>query len=102
MRTWRETATLIARSARPPGWHPLGRAILSVVFVVPDHQRRDLDNLIAGTKPLTDGIVDAGILVDDSTRVIVSASYSWRYQRGVSATIYRIEGDPDTQELWGS
>ena len=38
----------------------------SVTFVLPDKRRRDLDNLVALVKPLLDGAVDAGIMVDDS------------------------------------
>jgi Holliday junction resolvase RusA-like endonuclease len=57
---------------------------------VPDRRRRDLDNLIASTKPLTDGIVASGLLADDSGDVIRSVSYSVRYEKGVSETIYRI------------
>lgn len=96
---WRGDARKLAHAARPAGWHPLGRAIVRVTFVIPRKGRRDLDNLVASTKPLTDGIVDAGILVDDSTEVIVSLSYDWRYEKGVDATIYVIEGDAATQEL---
>lgn len=96
---WRAAACLLAKEARPSGFVALGRAHMRVTFVVPRHGRRDLDNLISSTKPLTDGIVDAGILVDDSTEVIVSLSYDWRYEKGVDATIYVIEGDAATQEL---
>lgn len=31
---------------------------------------RDADNLIAGVKPYIDGLVDAGIMVDDSVKVV--------------------------------
>jgi crossover junction endodeoxyribonuclease RusA len=63
---------------------------IAIEFVVPDRRRRDLDNLIASTKPLTDGIVASGLLADDSGDVIRSVSYSVRYEKGVSETVYRI------------
>ncbi len=63
---------------------------IAIEFVVPDRRHRDLDNLIASTKPLTDGIVASGLLADDSTEVIRSVSYSVRYEKGVTETVYTI------------
>ena len=40
--------------------------LATVTFVVPDHRRRDVDNLLAALKPCWDGLVDAGVLADDS------------------------------------
>jgi Holliday junction resolvase RusA-like endonuclease len=37
-----------------------------VTFYPPDKRRRDLDNLLRACKPYWDGMVDAGLLVDDS------------------------------------
>lgn len=88
---WKRRAWTEATLAKPPGWQPLAACTMHVEFVVPDRRRRDLDNLIASTKPLTDGIVEAGVLVDDSTDVIREVRYSVRYAKGESATEYRIE-----------
>ena len=38
----------------------------TVTFYMPNRRRRDLDNLLAATKPAWDGIVDAGLLADDN------------------------------------
>lgn len=38
----------------------------TVTFWMPDRRRRDLDNLLAAMKPAWDGLVDAGLLADDS------------------------------------
>ncbi len=46
----------------PPLTSPV---VASVTFHVTDKRRRDYDNLVAALKPMWDGIVDAGILVDD-------------------------------------
>jgi Holliday junction resolvase RusA-like endonuclease len=61
-----------------------------VTFVVPDKRRRDLDNLVSSVKPQMDGIVDAGILRDDSLEVLSVVRYGWRYSKGESATEYVI------------
>ena len=63
---------------------------LEIIFVVPDRRHRDMDNLVASTKPLTDGLVRARLLADDSTEVIRRVTYSEQYEKGHSATIYRI------------
>ena len=49
----------LSRSLPPP-------VTASVTFWMPDRRRRDLDNLLASLKPAWDGLVDAGLLVDDS------------------------------------
>lgn len=36
-------------------------------YVAPDRRRRDEDNLIASAKPLWDGLVDAGVVPDDTS-----------------------------------
>lgn len=57
-------------------WHPARAATLRVVFGVHTRAVRDLDNLICSIKPELDGIVQAGLLVDDSVRVIREISFS--------------------------
>jgi hypothetical protein len=101
-RHWRTThrdnaewRTVARESAILGGWdyrgpEPITACTIAIEFVVPDRRRRDLDNLIASTKPLTDGIVASGLLADDSGDVIRSVSYSVRYEKGVSETVYRI------------
>ena len=39
--------------------------LATTTFYVKDERRRDIKNMEAALKPLWDGIVDAGILVDD-------------------------------------
>jgi Holliday junction resolvase RusA-like endonuclease len=76
-REWRMTASGFAEAARlewerrhGETWKPLDDVEISVAFGVKDNRRRDLDNLIASVKPLLDGLVDAGLIVDDSIAVI--------------------------------
>ncbi len=51
---------------------PLKGCTAVVTFHPPDRRRRDLDNLLRACKPFWDGIVDAGILEDDSCVQLIS------------------------------
>jgi len=44
---------------------PWTAAVVDYLFRVPDRRVRDLANMIQATKPAIDGIVDAGLIVDD-------------------------------------
>jgi crossover junction endodeoxyribonuclease RusA len=69
---------------------PLPRAVVSVTFVVPDRRRRDKTNLAASFKAGLDGIVDAGIIVDDSHEHC-DDQYHVKYEKGVSQTIVEVK-----------
>lgn len=72
-------------------------ARLEVIVIVPTRVDRDWDNVVASTKPLTDGLVEAGVMVGDSTTQIDSAGRTVliEHQRGQSRVIYHVEeGDP--------
>jgi crossover junction endodeoxyribonuclease RusA len=88
--TWKGAARVVALEAKPDSWEPLDHAEVDVTFIVPDKRRRDLDNLVSSVKPQMDGIVDAGILRDDSLEVLSVVRYGWRYSKGESATEYVI------------
>lgn len=70
--TWRQATFVLALDARPGGMAPLSRASLGVTWRYRIRRNRDLDNLVAGLKPMIDGLVDAGILEDDHSGVLVS------------------------------
>lgn len=53
---------VLARAARVPA---LGQAVLTVAVSWPNRQRRDVSNLQPSFKALVDGMVKAGVLVDD-------------------------------------
>lgn len=61
-----------------------------VTFVLPTHQRRDWTNLIGSFKAGEDGLVDAGLLPDDSIQAIGRVGYEWR--RGKAAVEVTLEG----------
>lgn len=57
--------------ARAQGVYPVDadRVHMTIHFHPPDKRRRDMDNLIAATKALRDGLMDA-LMVDDSRFVV--------------------------------
>ena len=62
-KTLRQTAWALAKQAKIP---PLGACEVVLLYVPRDRRRRDEDNLTATLKPLADGLVDAGVVVDDT------------------------------------
>jgi Holliday junction resolvase RusA-like endonuclease len=69
---WRQTAQLVASSARNRGHLPLmERARIEVWFTYPTNHRRDVANLHPTVKALVDGVVDAGILPDDNDKHVL-------------------------------
>lgn len=64
-KTIRTTAWALARSAKIP---PLERCSVTLIWYPPDRRRRDEDNLFGTLKPLADGLVDAGVVPDDTPR----------------------------------
>jgi hypothetical protein len=61
-REWRTLAEAETRNASVPR---LERAHITVEWLPPDRGRRDPNNVGPMSKAITDGIVDAGVLVDD-------------------------------------
>jgi len=59
----RGVANILAREARVPA---LAACTVALHYVPRDNRRRDTDNLVATLKPLADGLVDAGIVPDDT------------------------------------
>ena len=46
----------------------MARCRVSLVWVVTDKKRRDEDNIVETLKPLCDGLVDAGVVKDDTKK----------------------------------
>ncbi len=72
-----------------PRGRPLEQATVTVTFVVPDRRDYDEDNFIAAAKPYQDGLVKAGVIVDDNSGVI-KTNWSIEYRRGVRKTIIEV------------
>lgn len=62
VREWRNAACLLARGKRIPTCE---RISVGLVYAPKDARKRDAPNLLASMKPAVDGLVDAGIVVDD-------------------------------------
>jgi crossover junction endodeoxyribonuclease RusA len=61
----RATAEALARAEGIPA---MDHCSLYMVWTVPDLRKRDVENPIGTFKPFADGLVDAGIVPDDSPR----------------------------------
>lgn len=68
-RQYRRTAglTALAAAGRRLSW---ARAVAQATFYWPDRQRRDIRNAEASLKAAYDGIVDAGVIVDDQAEAL--------------------------------
>ena len=71
-------------------WHVLRYGYLDITFVVPDRRRRDKTNMAASFKAGLDGLVDAGVIKDDSYECC-DDQYHVVYEKGVSKTIVEVE-----------
>lgn len=59
----RQTSWALARSARIPA---MAACSVQLVYCPATKRRRDEDNIFATLKPLADGLVDAGVVPDDT------------------------------------
>ena len=59
----RSRAAWLVRAARVA---PLARVEVQLGYTPPDRRRRDTDNLVATLKAIADGVVDAGVVPDDT------------------------------------
>ena len=91
-REYRNEVSLCAYAASggTGAWQPLGHARIVVTFIVPDRRRRDKTNMAASFKAGLDGLVDAGIIKDDSYECCYD-QYHIVYEKGVSKTIVEVE-----------
>lgn len=64
---WKKSAWVCALDAQVP---PLAFARVRLHYLAPDRRRRDADNLAATSKPVVDGLRDAGVIPDDDTEHI--------------------------------
>ena len=68
---------------------PFNEAHITITWVAKDKRRRDIDNLFSSMKAYIDGLVEGGLLADDSAEAV---SYSLQYVRGTrDNTIIEVE-----------
>lgn len=65
----RELAEQEANLKRIP---ELNKVKIRAVYYPPDNRRRDMSNLFPSVKAAIDGIVDAGVLLDDNDKFVLS------------------------------
>jgi hypothetical protein len=70
-------------------WLAPEHATMHVTFVVPDNRRRDKTNMAAAFKPALDGLVDAGIIKDDSHQCL-DDQYHIEVRKGQRMTIVEV------------
>ena len=82
-----DAVMLILAQGKPP--RPYEKAHITITWVAKDKRRRDIDNLFAAMKAYIDGLVESGLLADDSADHV---SYTLRYERGTrNNTIIVVE-----------
>lgn len=67
---WKDRTVMAVREIGGVPGAPWSRAQVGVTWRCRLNRRRDFDNLVSGIKPLLDGLVEAGVLEDDSTDVL--------------------------------
>lgn len=85
----RDGANLSIKAALTPEqratW-PLPWVRVQLVWNVTDRRRRDEDNIVPTLKPICDGLVDAGIVPDDTPEYM---------QKAMPLIVLREKGDPN-------
>jgi len=82
-----EAMALVLEQGRPD--IPYEKAHITITWVAKDKRRRDPDNLFASMKPYIDGLVEAGLIADDSA---MHVSYTLKYELGeANNTIVEVE-----------
>ncbi|WP_427422685.1 hypothetical protein [Lysinibacillus fusiformis] len=66
---WRQTAHWHATAAKLP--KGLDRIYIEATFAFRDNRRRDVHNLMPTVKAAVDGLVDYGLIEDDSTKYLL-------------------------------
>ena len=70
VRTIRESVAWMCRASRVPA---SSHVWVTLYYVPKVQRRRDADNLVATLKPACDGIVDAGVVEDDTPEFMTKA-----------------------------
>ena len=86
-RTAREEVGWLAKSQ----WKdqkPMMKARISYEFIIKDRRKHDVDNLLSACKPLTDGLIDAGVIFYDDMKHLeyglVRAIYDTRDETNIT------------------
>lgn len=83
----RTTAYLLARQAHIPACEHVE---VAMVWTVPTRGRRDAENPVATLKPFCDGLVDAGVVPDDTPEFMTKLMPVIEYAKGVEAVRFEV------------
>ena len=72
------------------GFPPVGRVEVTMTWTVKDRRRRDDENPVSTLKALCDGLVDAGVVPDDTHEFMVKNMPVIRYEKGAEPDV-RLE-----------
>lgn len=78
----RDTTALLARKMTPAK-----HITVQLVWVVTDKRRRDSDNTYPTFKAMCDGIVDAGVVTDDTPQYMTKLGPTIRHEPGGTARL---------------
>jgi len=91
---WAQKAKATKRVRAATCWYALAtklkansRIIVQLTWVVADKRRRDSDNIYPTFKAMCDGLVDAGIVPDDTPEYMDKRAPLIRYEPGGSARL---------------
>lgn len=87
-REWKDRAGWEVRSQRPRGI--VGRYVLTITATPPDRRHRDIDNL---AKPISDCLVQSGVLADDSQCKRITLEWTDAVIKGGAVTVHVVEAD---------
>jgi Holliday junction resolvase RusA-like endonuclease len=71
----------------------IDKAKLSYTFYFPDHRRRDYDNLLLTPKFLNDGLVEAGVFIDDDGERLKIEFENFQYDKNNARVEINISYD---------
>jgi Holliday junction resolvase RusA-like endonuclease len=94
-KAWREAAWLNAKYAED--YRQYDRAHVVIGYRFPTNHRRDVQNLQPTSKAICDGLVDAGLLIDDDDLHLIGPDNRRHIPNGsplVTITIRAIEETP--------
>lgn len=88
---WRDAANVHARAIEDVRFD---RAHITVSIRFPTNHRRDVGNLYPTAKAILDGLVDAGVLVDDDDTRVIGPDMRRIYPNGPPLVRVTIEETP--------
>jgi crossover junction endodeoxyribonuclease RusA len=89
----RREANIRTRAARIP---KLSHVTVQMIWTVPDRRRRDEENPVSTLKPWCDGMVDAGVVRDDTPNWMTKPMPVIEYVKGQTGVRFVITGETET------